>query len=410
MEEQTKLFLLNNQNLFSNNYLEHRLPNTDLWKEQKEKVSDVFDVIKKAYEDTKTLKLGPGEEAGLEDKFIRPVLKSLGFEWDVQPTTKRGLKKKRPDYALFMDKASLTDARKEKDNLVRFFKHPVTILEAKYWGRRLNDADPKDILDKRDPTAQTVKYLDDVYHASESRTQWAILTNGKHWRLFYYKAASRSGNFFEIDLEEIISREDKERFLYFYLFFSRDAFIPDSVTGKTWLEQHLKETEEYASRVSDKLKNLIFDQIFEGLASGFIEYRSRELGITKETKESLNEMAVELTKLSLWLDSFTLGAPLSFLDHHLKCGNSLIGIFDISDVIIPGSEMYGQVQRALSFMLKVSELTDATVSEAKASYDLFKKGREAIEPLIRRFDASTAKHFIDTGWTFECAGRKATFH
>src|SRR5438105_11497292 len=39
----------------------------------------------------------------------------------------------------------------------------------------------------------------------------------------------------------------------------------------------------------------------------------------------LNPMAVELAKVSLWLDSFTLGAPLSFLDHHLKCGNSLIG-------------------------------------------------------------------------------------
>ena len=39
----------------------------------------------------------------------------------------------------------------------------------------------------------------------------------------------------------------------------------------------------------------------------------------------LNPMAVELAKVSLWLDSFTLGAPLSFLDHHLKCGNSLVG-------------------------------------------------------------------------------------
>src|SRR5438876_10169110 len=39
----------------------------------------------------------------------------------------------------------------------------------------------------------------------------------------------------------------------------------------------------------------------------------------------LNPMAVELAKVSLWLDCFTLGAPLSFLDHHLKCGNSLIG-------------------------------------------------------------------------------------
>ena len=39
----------------------------------------------------------------------------------------------------------------------------------------------------------------------------------------------------------------------------------------------------------------------------------------------LNPMAVELAKVSLWLDCFTLGAPLSFLDHHMKVGNSLIG-------------------------------------------------------------------------------------
>jgi len=45
MAEQTKLFLWNNQNLFSNNYLEHHLPTTSLWKAQKEKVSDIFDAI-----------------------------------------------------------------------------------------------------------------------------------------------------------------------------------------------------------------------------------------------------------------------------------------------------------------------------------------------------------------------------
>ncbi len=38
-----------------------------------------------------------------------------------------------------------------------------------------------------------------------------------------------------------------------------------------------------------------------------------------------NEMAVELAKVSLWLHSFTVGAPLSFIDHHLRCGDSLFG-------------------------------------------------------------------------------------
>ncbi|MGI9061713.1 MAG: Eco57I restriction-modification methylase domain-containing protein [Ktedonobacteraceae bacterium] len=39
----------------------------------------------------------------------------------------------------------------------------------------------------------------------------------------------------------------------------------------------------------------------------------------------LNPLAVELAKLSLWLATVAKNRPLSFLDHHLRCGNSLIG-------------------------------------------------------------------------------------
>ncbi|MEW6162248.1 MAG: N-6 DNA methylase [Nitrospirota bacterium] len=39
----------------------------------------------------------------------------------------------------------------------------------------------------------------------------------------------------------------------------------------------------------------------------------------------LNPMAVELAKLSLWLYTVAKNRPLNFLDHHLRCGNSLIG-------------------------------------------------------------------------------------
>jgi len=40
----------------------------------------------------------------------------------------------------------------------------------------------------------------------------------------------------------------------------------------------------------------------------------------------LNPLAVHLAKLSLWLNCFAQNHRLTFLDHHLKCGNSLIGI------------------------------------------------------------------------------------
>ena len=39
----------------------------------------------------------------------------------------------------------------------------------------------------------------------------------------------------------------------------------------------------------------------------------------------LNPMATELAKVSLWINSCVEDTPLNFLDHHIKCGNSLIG-------------------------------------------------------------------------------------
>ncbi|MBN1581162.1 MAG: hypothetical protein JXA89_10700, partial [Anaerolineae bacterium] len=46
----------------------------------------------------------------------------------------------------------------------------------------------------------------------------------------------------------------------------------------------------------------------------------------------LNPMAVELCKVSLWINASVRDQPLNFLDHHIKCGNSLIGT-----VVRPGS-------------------------------------------------------------------------
>jgi type I restriction-modification system DNA methylase subunit len=39
----------------------------------------------------------------------------------------------------------------------------------------------------------------------------------------------------------------------------------------------------------------------------------------------LNPLAVELCKVALWLEAHNPGEPLNFLDHHIKCGNSIVG-------------------------------------------------------------------------------------
>lgn len=45
-----------------------------------------------------------------------------------------------------------------------------------------------------------------------------------------------------------------------------------------------------------------------------------------------NPLAVEMAKLSLWLITLDKGRPFSFLDHALKCGDSLVGIYDLNQL------------------------------------------------------------------------------
>ena len=42
-----------------------------------------------------------------------------------------------------------------------------------------------------------------------------------------------------------------------------------------------------------------------------------------------NPMAIELAKVALWIETVEPGKPLSFLDAHLRCGDSLLGIYDL---------------------------------------------------------------------------------
>jgi hypothetical protein len=41
-----------------------------------------------------------------------------------------------------------------------------------------------------------------------------------------------------------------------------------------------------------------------------------------------NPLAVELCRTALWIETIEPGKPLSFLDHHIQCGDSLVGVLD----------------------------------------------------------------------------------
>ena len=91
-----------------------------------------------------------------------------------------------------------------------------------------------------------------------------------------------------------------------------------------------------------------------------------------------NPLTVELAKVSLWLHSFTVGAPLSFLDHHLRCGDSLLGlrVLEATGELnrlggLFASTAIAGAEAATAGMQRIEAMSDADVAEVQQSAALF---------------------------------------
>lgn len=123
-----------------------------------------------------------------------------------------------------------------------------------------------------------------------------------------------------------------------------------------------------------------------------------------------NPMAVELAKTALWLHTFTVGAPLSFLDHHLKCGDSLHGerLSDVARGLDALGMLFqhGELKRleiAAQSLARVAELTDVDIAEARLSRQLAEDAAEQVAPIHALLDFWRALRWKLPGWPVNSA-------
>jgi len=114
-----------------------------------------------------------------------------------------------------------------------------------------------------------------------------------------------------------------------------------------------------------------------------------------------NPMAVELAKVALWLHSFTVGAPLSFLDHHLRAGDSVVGSFvrPTVDALQERGALFnlGQIARVeqiAGLMTEIEATTDNDVAEVSASKQKFSAVEDVTDPLADLFSLLTAERML----------------
>ena len=117
-----------------------------------------------------------------------------------------------------------------------------------------------------------------------------------------------------------------------------------------------------------------------------------------------NPLTVELAKVSLWLHSFTVGAPLSFLDHHLRCGDSLIGlrVADATEDLqrlggLFASSAIAGAEAATHGMQRIEEMSDADVSEVRESAALFRGVEDTTADLRRLLDFLCGMRWLTAG-------------
>ena len=117
-----------------------------------------------------------------------------------------------------------------------------------------------------------------------------------------------------------------------------------------------------------------------------------------------NPLTVELAKVSLWLHSFTVGAPLSFLDHHLRCGDSLVGL-RVQDAgpelgrlggLFESTAIAG-AENAASGMQRIEEMSDSDISEVHESASLFRDVEDDTAGLRGVLDVLTGMRWLTAG-------------
>ena len=111
-----------------------------------------------------------------------------------------------------------------------------------------------------------------------------------------------------------------------------------------------------------------------------------------------NHMAVEMAKLSLWLTTLDPNKPFTFLDHNLRCGDSLLGIADIQQLenfhLYPekGLETHKYVggiraiskktiQKAIELREKIESLPAFDIRGIKEKEFLLKQSDESLKEL-----------------------------
>ncbi|MCK4625760.1 MAG: Eco57I restriction-modification methylase domain-containing protein [Phycisphaerae bacterium] len=321
---------IRNSNLFSNHWLEHRLPLEPEWEELRDEAVRLLDRLGQLWIQQRR-RVERYSEPGLEQAFIQPVLAELGWKLNYQ-TFLRGRK---PDYALFLDDESFDAALETGRKSPNFWNYPTLVADAKAW--HINLDRPTIINNQREYPPEQIEW-----YVNHSGLDYGLLTNGRLWRLIPSRLSGHQPRFetyLEFDLAVLLDLwtgkgkrkrqrtfDEQQRiiedFLRFFLFFSPHGYraIDDR---KPLIERAVQGSSEYRLGVSEGLKKRVFEAL-QICIEGFLTYGPNGLNPDTDLPKCREQSFVFLYRLLFIMYAEDRGL-LPYRTHRLYAENRSLG-------------------------------------------------------------------------------------
>ena len=214
-------------------------------------------------------------EAATEQDLIRPVLALLGWA-DYLPQQSVARNEDIPDHLLFADADAKQQAAAERNAGDRL-RHATVVEESKRFGLSLDGRERSGT-----PHGQILRYLATAEIVSEGRVRWGILTNGRVWRLYDYRARPRASGYFEADLGDLLTADREDDLRVFHLLFRRTSFTLQDGATATFLEAALAEGRRYEEQVAQDLSGVVFERVFPSLVDALAEASGQSLAESRD--------------------------------------------------------------------------------------------------------------------------------
>ena len=212
-------YIYKNNDLFSDEKIVEAITNWNL----DDKALNTKEIIQNIYDRAKNLLESNPNKAETDYYILIPLFHQLGYMVSTEepcPYSETTEEETNINYTLFENADSFTQAVPDRGTS-KFFQNSLIIVTTCSTD---TDLEAEEEIEDEDEDPNNISYKLNRCLMINA-INWAICTNGRHWRLYHRSKANELDNYFEVDIISALASDHPDAWKLFYFFFRKEAFL-----------------------------------------------------------------------------------------------------------------------------------------------------------------------------------------